>query len=176
MRAAAWLVPFAVVACASSPPAVPAATVTVPAAAPAAPPSAAAKAGASSLHLGPRIRVLECNAMIGIINRAVEALAQGSDDAGGAANGVADLRAMATTMDRVATETAELSLTVPELVKFNAEYRKMAKDVASAARAMATAAEAKDLAKLKQTQEAMEKAVKREDPLVEAINAFCQAR
>ena len=51
----------------------------------------------------------------------------------------------------------------------------MAKDVAKAARDLATAADANDAEKSNAAQAAIEKAIKQEDPLVDNINKFCQA-
>ena len=121
-------------------------------------------------------KVTECNSLIQVINTGVASLEKGPKLEGGdPANGVADLKAMADSMDKVAGDAAKVELTMPELKKYSAEYQAMAKDVSHAAREMAAAAEAKDVQKITTAQTAMEAAVKKEDPLVDSINKFCQA-
>ncbi|HEY4117425.1 MAG TPA: hypothetical protein VGM56_06195 [Byssovorax sp.] len=119
-------------------------------------------------------KVTECNAMIRVINDGVNSLQKGTKSATDE-NGVADLKALADAMDKVAGDSAKVELTIPELKKYNTDYQAMAKDVAKTAREMAAAAEAKDVAKITTAQAAMDKAVKQEDPLVDGINKFCQA-
>jgi hypothetical protein len=119
-------------------------------------------------------KVNECNALILVINNGVTSLEKGPK-LDGDPNGVADLKTMAESMDRVAGDAGKVQLTLPELKKFSTDYQAMAKEVAGAAREMASAAEAKDVAKITSAQASMEKAVKQEDPLVDSINKFCQA-
>jgi hypothetical protein len=118
-------------------------------------------------------KIAECNSLIEVINKGVQSLenAPKAADPGG----TADFKAMAETMDKVAADAAKVELSIPELKKYSTEYQTMAKDVAKAARDMAVAAEAKDMAKLTAAQAAMDKSVKQEDPLVDSINKFCQA-
>lgn len=119
-------------------------------------------------------KINECNSLIEVINKGVASLDKGSK--GGAdPTGTADLKSMADSMDKVAADAAKVELTIPELKKYSADYQAMAKDVAKAARDMAAAADAKDLAKINTAQGALDKAVKQEDPLVDQINKFCQA-
>jgi ABC-type Zn uptake system ZnuABC Zn-binding protein ZnuA len=119
-------------------------------------------------------KIGECNQLIEVINKGVESLNK-SPKGGADPTGAADLKSMADAMDKVAGDAAKVELTIPELKKYSAEYQTMAKDVAKAAREMAAAAEAKDLAKINSAQTALDKAVKQEDPLVDSINKFCQA-
>jgi hypothetical protein len=79
-------------------------------------------------------------------------------------------------MDAVATRVTKVKLTVPELREYAAAYRKMATEMASAARNMAEAAGAKDMARLTSAQAMINKAVAAEDPLVDEINKFCQGK
>jgi ABC-type Zn uptake system ZnuABC Zn-binding protein ZnuA len=119
-------------------------------------------------------RVTECNGIIQVINTGVASLEKGPKIEGDPATGVADLKAMADSMDKVAGDAAKVELTIPELKKYSTDYQAMAKEVSKAARDMATAAEAKDVTKITSAQTAMEAAVKKEDPLVDSINKFCQ--
>lgn len=133
--------------------------------------------GAGALALGSgcgQSKISECNALIEVINKGVQSLEKGQK-AGSDPSGVNDLKAMADAMDKVAADAAAVKLTIPELQASSTEYQAMAKEVAKAARDMATAAEAKDADKINTAQAAMEKAVKQEDPLVDKINKFCQA-
>ncbi|WP_438029084.1 hypothetical protein [Sorangium sp. So ce233] len=121
-----------------------------------------------------RTKVTECNALIQIINEGIENLEMGSK-AGADQGGSSELRAMAKVMDEVAADAAQVKLTTPELQKFSWEYQTMAKDVAKAARHLATAADANDAESSSTAQTAIEKAIGQEDPLVDKINQFCRA-
>ncbi|MDI1451204.1 hypothetical protein [Polyangium sp. 6x1] len=120
-------------------------------------------------------KITECNQLIEVINKGVESLNKTPKGGGTDPTGANELKGMADAMDKVAAEAAKVELTEPDLKKYSAEYQTMAKDVAKAARDMAAAAEAKDLAKINSAQAALDKAVKQEDPLVDSINKFCQA-
>jgi hypothetical protein len=119
-------------------------------------------------------KVNQCNALIQVINTGVQSLEKSPKVEGDTA-GSADLKVMADTMDKVASDAAKVPLTIPELKKFSAEYQSMAKDVSKAARDMGAAADAKDQKKVAAAQAALEEAVKREDPLITSINTFCGA-
>jgi len=120
-------------------------------------------------------KISECNQLIEVINKGVESLNK-TPKGGSDPTGAADLKSMADAMDKVAADAAKVELTIPDLKKYSTEYQTMAKDVAKAARDMAAAAEAKDLAKINSAQTALDKAVKGEDPLVDSINKFCHAQ
>lgn len=119
-------------------------------------------------------KINECNNLIQVINAGVQNLEKGTK-APGDESGVTELKAMADSMDKVATDASKVEITIPELKKYATDYQNMARDVAKAAREMAAAAQAKDMTKLNSAQAAMEKAVKQEDPLVDSINKYCQA-
>lgn len=119
-------------------------------------------------------RSAECNALIGVINEGVQKIEKGSEASAGQ-DAVGDLRAMADMMDKVAADAGRLELTIPELQGFSREYQAMARDTASAARDLARAADANDAERSNAAQAAIEKAIGREDPLVDTINQFCQA-
>ncbi|WP_437642297.1 hypothetical protein [Sorangium sp. So ce854] len=119
-------------------------------------------------------KTAECNALIGVINEGVQNLEKGAE-AGAGQDASGDLRAMADMMDKVAADAARLELTIPELQEFSREYQAMARDTARAARHLATAADANDVEGSNAAQAAIERAIGREDPLVDTINQFCQA-
>ncbi len=119
-------------------------------------------------------KIAECNQLIEVINKGVESLNKKSAP-GADPSGTAELKGMADSMDKVAADAGKVDLSTPELKKYSTEYQAMAKEVAKAARDMAAAADAKDLAKITAAQAALDKAVKAEDPLVDSINKFCQA-
>jgi hypothetical protein len=117
-------------------------------------------------------KITECNNLVNQINAGVASLEKGAKQ-GGDPNDVAGLKAMAEAMDKVAGDTAKVEVSIPELKKFSTDYQGMTKEVAKAFRDMAAAAEAKDMDKINAAQQALDKAVKQEDPLVENINKFC---
>ncbi|WP_437602218.1 hypothetical protein [Sorangium sp. So ce590] len=119
-------------------------------------------------------KVSECNALIEVINKGVQSIEKGTKT-GADQGGSSELKTMAEAMDKVAADAAQVKLTTPELQKFSGEYQAMAKEVAKAARDLATAADANDAEKSNTAQAAIEKAIKQEDPLVDNINKFCQA-
>jgi uncharacterized membrane-anchored protein YhcB (DUF1043 family) len=118
-------------------------------------------------------RVAECNALITVINSGVQNLEK-TPKTENDPSGMVELKAMAERMDKVALETARVPVTIAEVKKLAADYQKMAKDIAKAERELAAAAESRDAAKRSAAEQALDAAVKQEDPLVDAINKFCQ--
>jgi len=116
----------------------------------------------------------ECNALITVINTGVQALEK-TPKTESDPTGLSDLRGMATSMDKVATDIGNVPLTIPEIRKFSTDYQKMVKDIAKAERDLAAAAEGRDQPKRSAAEIALDTAVKPEDPLVDSINKFCQA-
>lgn len=119
-----------------------------------------------------RSKVAECNDLIEITNKGVQSLEAGQRSG---ADAIATMRTMADTMDRVATKAGELTLATPQLQKLAHDYRDMARDIAKAARGMADAMEARDQERISAAQAAMERAIKEEDPLIDALNKYRQA-
>ncbi len=118
-------------------------------------------------------KVQECESLVQVINGGVQSV----DKAGKPSTedgGIQDLQSMADSMDRVAADASKLPLTVPELKKFAGDYQTMAKGLASGARAIASVAQLKDAKKTAEAQTAMERSIKQEASLVDAINKFCQ--
>ncbi|WP_437995777.1 hypothetical protein WMF26_31755 [Sorangium sp. So ce185] len=144
--------------CACAPPASPAPT-------PAAPPSSATARGT---------KIAECNELIAVINQGVQNVERREAESDGQV-GSGDLRAMADVLDKAAADAARVALTTPELQRFSEEYRAMAKETARATRDLATAVDADDAEGSSVAQTAVERAIQKEDPLVDRINEFCQA-
>lgn len=117
-------------------------------------------------------KINECNALIQVINAGVTSMQKGTKVQGDE-HGVAELKALADAMDKVATDASKVELSLPELQKYSTEYQAMARQIAKSARQMA--ADYKDSAKLSEAQAELDKAAKQEDPLVANINKFCEA-
>ncbi len=132
----------------------------------------------AALALGPlgcsQRKIAECNALITAINSGVTGLEK-TPRADTDPSGAAELKALASAMDRIAAETGGVLVTLPEVRKFAGAYQKMAKDIAKAERDLAAAAESRDMGKRAAAEQALDLAVKQEDPLVEDLNRFCQA-
>ena len=119
-------------------------------------------------------KITECNALVQVINAGVVSLEKApKNDAD--RTGVSDLRTMADAMDKVAADAAGVALTLPELKKLRDEYQKMAKDIGKAERELAAAAQDHDLSHRAAAESALQAVVKQEDPIVDAINKYCQA-
>jgi hypothetical protein len=132
-------------------------------------------------------KIAECDALAGVINANVTKLEKAPKNESDP-TGIANVKAMAEEMDKVATTTAAVELTIPELKKVRDDYQRMAREIAKAERALALAAEERnasvnDAAKraaaeaaVKKADSALEAAVKAEEPLVDSLNKYCQAR
>jgi len=123
---------------------------------------------------GPKKKVEECQAFVGSINEGVDRIHKtmgGTPDSG---QSVAELRALATEMDEVGKLSEKVALTTPELQKLSQRYVELTKDLATTARELAEAVDAVDVEKSTKLQGRMEEIVKKEDPLVEELNKFCQ--
>jgi capsule polysaccharide export protein KpsE/RkpR len=127
------------------------------------------------LGCGEQTKIKECNDFIAVINRGVEKVQKGTSGTpdGGAA--VAELRALADEMDVISKEAAAIAVSLPDLKKLAADYQAMVTEVAAAARDLASAVDSVDMEKMTAAQTRMDNAVKREDPLIEQLNKFCQA-
>jgi hypothetical protein len=119
-------------------------------------------------------KISECNGLVQVINTGVIGLEKAPKNDQDP-SGIADLKAMAASMDKVAENAAAVQLTVPELRKMRDDYQKMAKEIAKAERDLAAAAEERNAQKRAAAEGALDAAVKLEDPLVDQINKYCQA-
>jgi predicted nucleic acid-binding Zn-ribbon protein len=77
-------------------------------------------------------------------------------------------------MDEVGKLSEKVALTTPELQKLSQRYVELTKYLATTARELAEAVDAVDVEKSTKLQGRMEEIVKKEDPLVEELNKFCQ--
>lgn len=118
-------------------------------------------------------KAAECSALITVINGGVQTLEK-TPKTEADPSGVNDLKGMAQSMDKVATDIGGVQLSVPEIKKFSTDYQKMVKDIAKAERELAAAAAERDQPKRSAAEIALDTAVKPEDPLVDNINKFCQ--
>jgi hypothetical protein len=118
-------------------------------------------------------KIVECNALIKIINKAVEDLNGRADDG---SDPVDDYKVMADTMARVADDVSKLETTDKQLKKLSDDYHGMARNVSKSARDLIKAADAGNLDRVEAAKTAIENAVKQEDPIVDAINKYCHAR
>jgi hypothetical protein len=123
-----------------------------------------------------RKKVAECNALISVINNAVDKIQRGTREVppdGGLAG--KDLHTMAESMDQIADQAAKVQISVPELQQFAKDYQSMAREVAAAARDLGNAYDKVDDEQMRKAQARMERAVQREEPLIDSLNKFCRA-
>ena len=123
---------------------------------------------------GEHKKVTECNALVGVVNAGIEKVQKVTTGAADAGTVAGDLRAVADTLDETAAAVGNVSLSIGDLQGFANDYASVAKAVAGAARAVAAAGEKADEAAMQTAQVELDAAVRREDPLVEAINGFCR--
>lgn len=123
---------------------------------------------------GPKQKIQECQALVGAINEGVHKVQKTMGATPNAGETVSDLRAFATEMDNVAKTTEKVGLTTPELQKLSTRYQELTREVAATARELGDAVDAADVEKVNKLQSRMDEAVKKEDPLVEELNKFCQ--
>jgi hypothetical protein len=113
-------------------------------------------------------RTGECRALIDVINRGVAALEKMDGYAG-----LDDLERMAVVRGDMAREIDGVHPTRPELRAWAAEYGKTVRETAAALRGVATAARRGDAVR-GDGQRDLDAAMKKEEPLVDRINALCQ--
>ncbi len=124
---------------------------------------------------GNKQKVLECTAVISSINTDVEKVHKriGSTPQGAAA--VRELESLASGMEDAAKHVGEAEVSFVELTEQVKAYQTMAGDIAKAARELATAVDKVDLERINKAEAELKTAMKREEPIVAAISAFCQA-
>jgi hypothetical protein len=115
----------------------------------------------------------ECTDLVGVINRGISSLEKGQKQEKNDPSGTLELRAMAETADKTAEEAQKLELSLPETKGIAQRYAAMAKEVATAAREIADAAEKKDLDRVAKGRTALTTAVEKEDPIVQELNKLC---
>ena len=130
----------------------------------------------ASSGCGNNKKINECNVLVGVINDAVQKIRTHASNDPDGGNNMQQLRLLADEMEVVAVEAEKAELSFPELRKFADEYQQMAKEVAASAHELATAYDKVDIEGITKAQTRMDKAVKREDPLVEALNNYCRVQ
>ncbi len=123
---------------------------------------------------GEQKKVKECNSFVSVINTGVDRVTKTlntTPDSGAAVN---ELRSLADEMEAISAETKKVQLSMPDLQRISERYQKMVTDIAAAARELATAVDNVDGEKMTAAQTTLDQAVKREGPLVEELNKFCQ--
>lgn len=123
---------------------------------------------------GPKKKIEECQAFVTAVNEGVDRIHKAMGATPEAGKSVSELRALATEMDAITKQTEKVALTVPDLQKLGQRHQELTKDLATAARELADAVEQVDVEKTTKLQGRMEEIVKKEDPLVEELNRFCQ--
>jgi hypothetical protein len=88
-------------------------------------------------------------------------------------NDASSLAQYADAIDRVRVDAERVPLTVPELKSASAEFQSLKRDEAKATRDMVRALEAKDVTRAGAADEAMEKALKREQLVARGVYRFC---
>jgi hypothetical protein len=124
---------------------------------------------------GNKQKVLECTAVISSINTDVEKVHKriGSTPQGAAA--VRELESLASGMEDAAEHVGQAKVSFKELTEQVKAYQSMAEDIARAARELAAAVDKVDLERINEAETKLKAAMKREEPVVAAISAFCQA-
>jgi hypothetical protein len=120
-------------------------------------------------------KIQECTALIEVINDGVRRIHKHTSSEPDGGSDVAELRLLGEEMESVAKQTESVELSYADLKKYASEYQQMATEMAAAARELASAYDKVDIEGMKKARGRMDKAVKREDPLVEGLNKYCRA-
>jgi hypothetical protein len=116
-------------------------------------------------------KVEECNALIKVMN------AEGAKlSPKGSATDPSTMTKMADDLDKAANEIGAVNLTIPELVKFRDDSKKLFTDVGAAARASGKALEGKDLAAATTALKQLTDAAQANTKLVNDINKYCSGQ
>ncbi len=123
---------------------------------------------------GSHQKVKECNAFVTVINSGVDRVTKTINTAPDSGAAVNELRTLAEEMDAISAEANKIPLSLPDLQKLSERYQTMVTDIAASARELATAVDNVDRENMTKAQASLNQAVKREGPLVEELNKFCQ--
>jgi len=115
-------------------------------------------------------KIAQCNRLIDVINKEQKPLKSKTG------NDPKHLKELATTLASVSKKVRAVQLKDAKLKSFRDEYAKMAEDLASAAKATATAFESNDPKKAAAAASKMTKFGPRESKLVDNINNYCQGK
>ena len=111
----------------------------------------------------------ECRAFVTVINTGADRI----DKAQATTLDPTGLKSLAEGLDKSATETEALKVTVTDLQPHTKDYASLVRDVARTARAMAAAGETGDLEKAKAANAEMEKLVGNEPKVIAGVNKLC---
>lgn len=123
---------------------------------------------------GEQKKVKECNSFVTVVNSGVDRVTKSINTAPDSGAAVNELRSLADEMDAIGAETKKVPLTLPDLQKLSERYQTMVSDIAASARELATAVDNVDRENMTKAQATLDQAVKREGPLVEELNKYCQ--
>ncbi len=120
-------------------------------------------------------KAVQCSEVIALVNDATKRLEEGptKPDADRVEK-IANLRAMAAGMAKVADDLSKVQVGVPELKDFSVRYQKLARDFARLGNEMADGAEQNDIEKQNLAKESLDKVADTEGPLVASVNEFCK--
>ncbi len=123
---------------------------------------------------GEQKKVKECNTFVSAVNAGVDRVTKTINtvpDSGAAVN---ELRSLADEMEAISAQTKKVQISLPTLQKMSERYQAMVTDIATSARELAVAVDHVDRENMTKAQALLDQAVKREAPLVEELNKFCQ--
>ena len=123
---------------------------------------------------GEQKKVKECNTFVGAVNAGVDRVTKTISTVPDSGAAVSELRSLADEMDAISGETKKVPLSLPDLQDISGRYQTMVTDIAAAARELAVAVDSVDRENMTKAQATLDQAVKREGPLVEELNKFCQ--
>lgn len=115
----------------------------------------------------------ECEKLMGVINTGLDQIEASQQQLKNTPDRIAELRAMADSLDKLAENAGAVKLETPELRELSTRYQKMAKEAANQARLLADAESAKKLDEVKKAKTALNDAIKLEDPIVADLNKTC---
>lgn len=128
----------------------------------------------SATGCGEQKKVKECNTFVGAVNAGVDRVTKTISTVPDSGAAVSELRSLADEMDAISGETKKVALSLPDLQDISTRYQAMVTDIAAAARELAVAVDSVDRENMTKAQATLDQAVKREGPLVEELNKFCQ--
>ncbi len=130
--------------------------------------------GLAGMGCGEQKKVKECSAFVATVNDGVDRVTKTINTVPDSGTAVSELRSLADEMDVLSEETKKVQISLPDLKKFAERYQAMNADIATSARELATAVDAVDRENMTKAQATLDQAVKREGPLIEELNKFCQ--
>lgn len=120
-------------------------------------------------------KAVQCSEVITLVNDATKRIeeAPNKPDAD-RADKIANLRAMAAGMAKVADDLAKVNTGIPELKDFSTRYQKLAREFARLGNEMADAAEQNDFEKHRLVEGSLREVADSEGALNASVNEFCK--